>query len=252
MTSKSRFEKHIFDRAVLPFVATIETGVRDGPLIRIKAVFHEARTGRIMIGLIGKKIGMTQIYKDDGVLCPSTIIEVGPCPVVQVKSGDGKDRYNAVKIGFWNSDKISKPEKGIWIKAGLPSMKLMHEFRVDNVENYNVGSVLKADIFEVGEKITVTGTTKGRGFSGVTKRHGFKGGDASHGCRAKRIPGSIGGSSNPSRVFKGKKMPGHYGAEKHTVKGIEVIMIDPEKNVIVVKGSVPGSRKGIVYLTKQV
>ena len=129
-----------------------------------------------MIGLIGKKIGMTQVYKEDGTLCPSTVINVGPCHVIQVKSADGKDEYNAVKLGFWESEKISKPEKGILAKAKVPFVKLMHEFRVDNVDEYSVGTVLKADIFAVGEKIMVTGTTKGRGFSGVTKRYGFKGG----------------------------------------------------------------------------
>jgi len=204
-----------------------------------------------MIGLIGKKIGMTQLYRDDGVLCPSTIIEAGPCHIVQVKSLDSKDGYNAVKLGFCASDKISKPEKGIFSKAGSPNMKLVSEFRVDNIEDYHVGSVLKADVFAEGEKIMVTGMTKGRGFAGVTKRYGFKGGDSTHGCHAKRIPGSIGASSSPSRVFKGKKIPGHFGAERHTIKGIEVILVDPEKNLIFVKGSVPGARKGFVYLTKQ-
>ena len=204
-----------------------------------------------MIGLIGKKIGMTQIYKDNGVLCPSTVIEIGPCPVVQVKTGSGKDGYKAVKLGFWESEKISKPEKGIFEKAGVSPMKITHEFKVDNVEEYSVGTVLNADVFEAGEKVMVTGTTKGRGFAGVIKRYNFKGGDDTHGCRANRIPGSIGASSDPSRVFKGKKMPGHYGAKKETVKGLEVIMVDRENNVIYVQGAVPGSRKGIVYVTKQ-
>jgi len=204
-----------------------------------------------MIGLIGKKIGMTQIYNDDGVLFPSTVIEAGPCPVIQVKRSDGKDGYNSVKLGFWESGKISKPEKGILSKAGLPFVKKMREFRVGNVDDYSVGSVLKADIFEVGEKIMVTGTSKGRGFASVIKRHGFKGGDSTHGCRSKRVPGSIGASSSPSRVFKGKKMPGHYGAVKHAFKGIEVLKIDPENSIIYVKGAVPGPKKGIVCLTKQ-
>ena len=204
-----------------------------------------------MIGLIGKKIGMTQIYNDDGILFPSTVIEVGPCSVVQVKRKDGKDGYDSVKLGFWESKKISKPEKGILSKAGLPFMKKMSEFRVDNVDDYSVGSALKADIFEVGEKIMVTGTTKGRGFASVIKRHGFSGGDVTHGCQAKRIPGSIGTSSSPSRVFKGKKMPGHYGAVKHTIKGIEVLIVDSDNNIIYVKGAVPGPQKGIVCLTKQ-
>ncbi len=204
-----------------------------------------------MIGLIGKKIGMTQIYKDNGVLCPSTVIEIGPCPVVQVKTGDGKDGYNAVKLGYWESKKISKPEKGVCEKAGVSPMKVTHEFKVDNVEEYSVGTVLNADVFEVGEKVMVTGRTKGRGFAGVIKRYNFKGGDDTHGCRSNRIPGSIGASSDPSRVVKGKKMPGHYGARKETVKGLEVIMVDDKNNVIYVQGAVPGSRKGIVYVTKQ-
>ncbi len=204
-----------------------------------------------MIGLIGKKIGMTQIYGENGILLPSTVIEVGPCSVVQVKTKDGKDGYNSIKLCFWENEKISKPEKGIFKKAGLPFMKIMHEFRVDSVNDYNVGSALKADIFEVGEKIMVTGKTKGRGFAGVIKRHGFKGGDTTHGCHAIRIPGSIGASSSPSRVFKGKRMPGHYGAVNNTVKGIEVIMVDSEKNIVYVKGAVPGANKGIVFLTKQ-
>jgi len=204
-----------------------------------------------MIGLIGKKIGMTQIYKDNGVLCPSTVIEIGPCPVVQVKTGDGKDGYNAVKLGYWESKKISKPEKGVFDKAGVSPMKVTHEFKVDNVEEYSVGTVLKANVFEVGEKVMITGRTKGRGFAGVIKRYNFKGGDDTHGCRSNRIPGSIGASSDPSRVVKGKKMPGHYGARKETVKGLEVIMVDDKNNVIYVLGAVPGSRKGIVYVTKQ-
>lgn len=204
-----------------------------------------------MIGMIGRKIGMTQIYNDDGVLCPSTVIEVGPCPVVQVKSTDTKDGYNSIKLGFQKSDKISKPQRGITDKVGIAPMKMMHEFRVDNVTDYEVGSVIKADLFEVGERIMVSGTTKGRGFAGVVKRYQFKGGDATHGCRANNIPGSIGASSDPSRVFKGKKMPGHFGAVKQSVKGLEVVQVDPDKNVIFVKGAVPGSRKGIVFVTKQ-
>ncbi len=204
-----------------------------------------------MIGLIGKKIGMTQIYKDNGVLCPSTVIEIGPCPVVQVKTKDGKDGYNAVKLGFWKSEKISKPEKGVFEKTGVSPMKITREFKVDDVEEYGIGKVLTAEVFEVGEKVMVTGRTKGRGFAGVIKRYNFKGGDDTHGCRANRIPGSIGASSDPSRVFKGKKMPGHYGAKNDTVKGLEVVMVDKENNVIYVLGAVPGSKKGIVYVTKQ-
>ncbi|MFC1650361.1 50S ribosomal protein L3 [Candidatus Latescibacterota bacterium] len=204
-----------------------------------------------MIGIIGKKLGMTQIYKDDGKLCPSTVIEAGPCHIVQVKSGSGKDGYNAVKVGFGESEKIKKPQKGIFSKSGVPNMKYLREFRVDSVDDYAVGSVIGADIFEVGERIVVTGTTKGRGFTGVTKRYGFKGGDSTHGCRAQRIPGSVGASSDPSRVFKGKKLPGHYGASRQSTKGLEVIMVDTERNLIFVKGAVSGSKQGLVLLTKE-
>ena len=204
-----------------------------------------------MIGLIGKKIGMTQIYNDKGVLNPSTVISLGPCPVVQVKRKDGKDGYDSIRLGFWESEKISKPQKGFFKKNDLQPMKVTHEFRVENIDEYDVGSILKADIFEVGEKVMVTGTTKGHGFAGVLKRHGFKGGDDTHGCRANRIPGSVGASSDPSRVFKGKKLPGHYGNKKDSTKGLEVLMVDAEKNIIFVKGAVPGAKKGIVFITKQ-
>ena len=204
-----------------------------------------------MIGLIGKKIGMTQIYKDNGELCPATALQVGPCPILQVKNSEGKDGYNAVKLGFWESKKISKPAKGISTKAGVSGMKVMREFRVDNIGEYEAGKTLTAELFTVGEKVMVRGIMKGRGFAGVTKRHGFKGGDDTHGCRANRIPGSLGGSSDPSRVFKGKKLPGHYGAVKQTVKGLEILLVDPENNVIFVKGAVPGPGKGVIYVTKQ-
>jgi len=208
-------------------------------------------TGGKMIGMIGKKIGMTQIFKENGVLCPATAIEAGPCSVIQVKSRDSKDGYNAVKLGYLESEKISKPEKGVFTKLDLSPMKVLHEFRIDKVGDYEAGMVLKADIFEIGEKVIVRGTTKGRGFAGVIKRHKFKGGDDSHGCRSQRVPGSIGASSDPSRVFKGKKLPGHYGAENHATKGLEILLIDLENNVIFVKGAVPGARNSIIYISKQ-
>ena len=204
-----------------------------------------------MIGLIGKKIGMTQIYGESGEVCPATALEVGPCPIVKVKSLEGKDGYNSIKLGYWQSEKISKPLKGIFDKVNMPGMKVLQEFRVEDTSEYQAGKVLSADIFKVGEKVMVRGTTKGRGFAGVIKRHNFKGGDRTHGCRSQRVPGSIGASSAPSRVFKGKKLPGHFGAKGHTVKGLEVLLVYPEKNVIFVKGAVPGARNGIVFVTKQ-
>ena len=204
-----------------------------------------------MIGLIGKKMGMTQMYKDNGEVCPATAIELGPCPIVQVKDKDGKDGYTALKIGWWPSEKISKPIKGILAKANVPGMKVFREVRIDDAGEYKPGDVLTADVFAVGERVVVRGTMKGRGFSGVLKRHGFSGGKATHGCRAVNIPGSMGGSSDPSRIFKGKKLPGQFGAVTSTVKGLEVLMVDTEKNVILVKGAVPGSRNGLVMVTKQ-
>jgi large subunit ribosomal protein L3 len=194
---------------------------------------------------------MTQLYRANGVLCPATAIEIGPCPVIAVKTADGKDRYNALKLGFRESEKITKPEKGLFAKLNLPGMKVVKEFRIDNPSEFTVGTVLKADVFKPGEIVTVKGTTKGRGFASVIKRHGFSGGKETHGCRAKRIPGSLGGSSDPSRVFKGKKLPGHYGDTNYTVRGLEVLLVDPEKNVIFLKGAVPGARNGFVYVSKQ-
>jgi len=204
-----------------------------------------------MIGLIGKKVGMTHIYRENGEICPATALEVGPCPVIQVKKADGKDGYNAVKLGFWESEKISKPLKGVTAKLNIPGQKVFGEFRLDNTDGYEEGAVLKADVFRVGDTVAVRGKTRGRGFSGVIRRHGFRGGADTHGCRANRIPGSISGSSDPSRVYKGKKMPGHYGASRLTVRGLEVVLVDPEKNLIFVRGAVPGPRKGVVYVMKQ-
>ena len=204
-----------------------------------------------MIGLIGKKLGMSQIYAENGVLFPATALEVGPCPIVQIKSSGGSDGYNALKVGFRETDKLSKPLQGVFDKNKLPGMKVVREFRVNDVGDFHEGDVLKADMFTVGDRVMVRGTTKGRGFAGVLKRHKFKGGDDTHGCRSNRVPGSIGASADPSRVYKGQKMPGHYGAKNLTVKGLEVVYVDTEKNVIFVKGAVPGARNGIVYVSKQ-
>lgn len=204
-----------------------------------------------MIGMIGRKIGMTQVYKENGVLCPATVIEIGPCPVVAVKTADGTDGYNALKLGFWESEKVSKPEKGVFAKLKLNAMKIVREFRVDDTAGFSAGTVLKADVFAVGEKVMVQGKIKGRGFAGVVKRHKFSGGPESHGSRSGRVTGSIGASSDPSRVAKGKRMPGHYGDATQTVRGLEVLRVDTDKNVIIVKGAVPGARNGIVFVTKQ-
>jgi large subunit ribosomal protein L3 len=179
------------------------------------------------------------------------VLEIGPCPVIQVKTADGKDGYNSVKLGYGASKKVNKPEKGVTAKIGQEPLRHMHEFRLDNVGDYQVGTVLKADVFAVGDTVLAIGTSKGRGFAGVIKRHHFNGGKNSHGCRSKRVPGSIGSSSDPSRVMKGKKMPGHFGNTRHTTRGLEVLLVDPERNVILVKGAIAGAPNGIVYLAKQ-
>jgi large subunit ribosomal protein L3 len=206
-----------------------------------------------VLGLIGKKIGMTQIYDENEALVPITVVEVGPCPIVQIK-GQDKEGYSAVKIGFWKSTsaRVSRPENGIFQKAGVDAHKVMREFRLDNPNDYAVGSVLDAGMFEAGENVTVTGQSKGKGFQGGVKRHHFKGGPKTHGQSDRhRAPGSIGQSSYPSRVFKGMRMAGHMGDRRVTVKGVQVVQVDQERNLVMLKGAVPGARGGIVVLRKQ-
>ena len=200
-------------------------------------------------GLIGKKLGMTQIFWDDGSVIPVTAIEAGPCVVIQKKAGD-VDGYDAIQLGFdrVKEKAVNKPLKGHFKKADKGSFRILREFRLESTDDYEVGSELKADIFAVGDYIDVVGTTRGRGFAGVVKRHGFKGGKATHGSMFHRAPGSIGASAWPSRVFKGKKMPGHMGNHRQTVQNLMVVGIRPEQNLILVKGSVPSGKNGIVLI----
>ena len=204
-------------------------------------------------GIIGKKIGMTQIFDEKGNVVPVTVIEATPNVVAQVKTVE-TDGYNSIQLGYGEvKDKhINKPEKGHFTKAGLTAKKHLREFRVEDVESYKVGDEVKADIFEAGEKIDVQGTTKGKGFQGVIKRHGQHRGPMGHGSMYHRRPGSMGSTSTPGRVFKGKKLPGHMGRVTVTIQNLDVVRVDMNKNVILVKGSVPGAKGAILKIKSAV
>ncbi len=202
-------------------------------------------------GIIGKKLGMTRLFLEGGRSVPVTLIEAGPCTVVQVKSPE-RDKYSAVQLGFGakKAKRVNKPLAGHFAKAGVEPAAVLKEFRVDDAAEYEVGQTVTAEIFAQGDKVKVTGRSKGRGFTGVVKRHNFSGGRATHGCTTHDKPGSIGMSADPSRVLKGKKMPGQYGNAKSTVRNVKVVDVRPEENLIVVAGAVPGANGGIVYLQK--
>lgn len=205
-----------------------------------------------MAGIIGRKLGMTQIFDESGAVVPVTVIEAGPCAVVQVKS-DETDGYRAVQLG-WGAKKdkrASRAEKGHATKAGLEhAPAMLREFRVDAPEEYEVGQQLTVEQFEVGSRVKVSGTTKGRGFQGVMKRHGFGGRPGSHGHPLARNPGSIGPGTNPSRVIKGKKLPGQMGNTRHTERNLRVVRVDAERNLIFLRGAVPGARNSLVEIRK--
>jgi large subunit ribosomal protein L3 len=205
-----------------------------------------------MPGLIGRKIGMTRIFNDEGVQVPVTVIEAGPCPVVQVRSEE-LDGYRAVQLGFGaqKARRASRPDNGHAAKAGLEvAPSLMREFRVGKEEEYEVGQKLTVDLFEAGDLIKITGKSKGRGFQGVVKRHGFAGRPGGHGHPMSRTPGSIGPGTDPSRVIKGKKLPGRMGGTRTTIRNLQVVRVDGERNLLFVKGGVPGARDGYVLISK--
>ena len=204
-------------------------------------------------GLIGKKIGMTQIFNEEGKVIPVTVIEAGPCVVSQVKTEE-TDGYNSIQLGFGaiKESKVNKPERGHFTKANIAPARYLREFRVDSIEDVKVGDELKADIFMAGDKIDIQGTSKGKGFQGVIKRHGQHRGPMGHGSMYHRRPGSMGSTSTPGRVFKGKKLPGHMGAETVTIQNLEVVAVDLDKNVILVKGSVPGAKGSILKIKSSV
>jgi large subunit ribosomal protein L3 len=202
-------------------------------------------------GLIGRKLGMTQIFDDTGVVHPVTVIECGPNVVTQIKKTD-KDGYEAIQLGFGLDKRLNKPEQGHRRASGFMS-RTLRELPADNVEEFEVGQVLKADTFETGETVDVTGTSKGRGFQGGVKRHGFHGGPKTHGQSDRhRAPGSIGSSATPGRVFKGLRMAGHMGHERVTVQNLTVLRVDPERNLLLIQGSVPGPINGVVLVRRAV
>ncbi|HHV50209.1 MAG TPA: 50S ribosomal protein L3 [Clostridiales bacterium] len=205
-------------------------------------------------GIIGKKIGMTQIFDENGKFVPVTVIEAGPCTVVQKKTVEN-DGYEAVQLGFGDVSpkRVSKPLKGHFDKADVAPKKTLREFRFDDCSKYNVGDVLKADVFQPGDRVDVVGTSKGKGYAGVIKRWGFHRLKESHGTGpVVRKGGSRGANSSPSKVFKGSKAAGHLGAERVTVQNLDVVKVDVENNLIAVRGAVPGPRGGLVILSDTV
>ena len=203
--------------------------------------------------LIGRKVGMTQIFDEEGKVIPVTAIEVGPCTVTQIKTVE-QDGYTAVQLGFGEvkERKLNKPQLGHLSKNKLAPKKYLREFRLDSVEGMKVGDELKADVFAVGDKVDVQGTSKGKGFQGVIKRHGQSRGPMGHGSMYHRRPGSMGPTSTPGRVFPGKNLPGHMGVETVTIQNLEVVKVDLDKNVILVKGSVPGAKGAILKVKSSV
>ena len=204
-------------------------------------------------GIIAKKIGMTQIFSEDGSLIPVTVLQAGPCYVTQVKTIEN-DGYEAVQVGFDDVREklVTKPVKGHLDKAGVQTLRFMKEFKFENASEYKLGQEINADIFEAGDKIDVTGKSKGKGFQGAIKRHGQSRGPMAHGSKYHRHAGSTGACSDPSKVLKGKKMPGQMGAVKVTVQNLEIVRIDAEDNLILVKGAIPGPRKSTVVLKESV
>lgn len=202
--------------------------------------------------ILGKKVGMTQVFTEQGIAVPVTVIEAGPCIIAQKKTVE-HDGYNAIQIGFGDKREnlFNKPMKGHYEKAGIKPKRYLREMRVDDIDAYEVGQEIKADIFAPGEKVDVVGTTKGRGFSGSIKRHGFHRGPMAHGSKYHRGSGSL-GAKGPARVFKGRKLPGHYGAERVTIQNLEVVRADAGQNLLAIKGAIPGPRGGLVMVKQSV
>lgn len=198
-------------------------------------------------GLLGKKLGMSQYFTAAGNLIPVTVMEVGPCIVVQKKT-KVQDGYEAIQLGYQDKKehRVNKPLKGHFKKYGVTPKKYLREFPTNGDETHQIGDEIRVDIFSEGEKVDISSISKGKGFTGVVKRWGFHGGPATHGSRFHRAPGSIGAAADPARVFKGKRLPGRKGGERVTVQNLEIVKVDPEKNLLLVRGSVPGPKKGLV------
>lgn len=208
------------------------------------------RSSRTVRGLLGEKVGMTQVWDEQGALVPVTVLRVGPCVVTCVRTPD-TDGYSAVQIAYGAIDprKVNKPEQGHFAKAGVTPRRHVVELRTADATSYELGQELTADTFETGQSVDVTGTSKGHGFAGVMKRHGFHGQKASHGAhRIHRAPGAIGGCATPGRVFKGVRMAGRMGGERVTVSGLTVQAVDSERGLLLVKGAVPGPRGGVILV----
>lgn len=203
-------------------------------------------------GILGKKIGMTQIFTTEGRVVPVTVIEAGPCPVVQKKTV-ATDGYNAIQLGFsvLRDSLSNKPRKGHFQKASLKPMRYVREFRISDVESFEIGQEVKVDLFTVGDKIDVVGTSKGKGFAGMIKRHHASRGPMAHGSKYHRRTGSL-GAKGPARVFKGRKLPGRMGGERVTIQNLEVVRVDADKNLILIKGAVPGANKSLLILKPSV
>ena len=203
--------------------------------------------------ILATKVGMTQIFNEDGVLTPVTVLQAGPCVVTQVKTEEN-DGYSAVQVGYVDKREklVNKPMKGQFDKAGVSYKRFVREFRFEDAESYQPGQEIKADIFAAGDKVDDTAISKGKGFQGAIKRHGQSRGPMAHGSKYHRHAGSNGASSNPSHVFKGKKMAGHMGHEKVTVQNLEIVRVDAENNLLLVKGAVPGPKKSLVTIKETV
>lgn len=203
--------------------------------------------------ILARKVGMTQVFNEDGHLIPVTVLEAGPCKVTQIKTEEN-DGYSSVQVGFGEIREklVTKPRQGHFAKAGVDNQRFVREFKFENAEDYELGQEIKADIFEEGDKIDVTATSKGKGYQGVIKRHGFGRGPSTHGSKHHRHHGSSGASATPAEVAKGKKMAGQMGNERVTIQNLEIVRVDAENNLILVKGSVPGSKKALVTLKETV
>lgn len=203
--------------------------------------------------ILAKKIGMTQVFNEDGTLTPVTVLQAGPCVVTQVKTKDN-DGYSAVQVGFDDKREnlVNKPTKGVFDKAGVSTKRFLREFRFDNAEEYKLGQEIKADVFSAGDHIDATAISKGKGYQGAIKRLGQHRGPMGHGSKFHRHQGSNGTSSDPSRVYPGKGMPGQMGSKRITIQNLEVVRVDAENNLLLVKGAVPGAKKALVTIKETV
>ena len=203
--------------------------------------------------IIAKKIGMTQVFTENGTLVPVTVLEAGPCVVIQKKTMEN-DGYEAIQVGVMDAKakQVTKPEQGHFAKAGVAAKKVVKEFRLEDASAYEVGAEIKADVFAAGEKVDASGVSKGKGFQSTIKRYNAQRGPMGHGSKSHRVTGSMGTSATPSRVKKGKRMPGHMGSVKVTIQNLEIVRADAEKNLLLIKGAVPGARNGIVYIREAV